>query len=164
MGWLREQGTVAHFLWGDIILSLFTFSTFLSPTLVSRTLNPSLAVKKLLFQMIISRGWKSRLWRLRGYMGDQCRANEDGDVLMKSWGACRQPVGSANSSLMQTDTDCPPMQDTWRTSVDAIHTQQPQHVAHSQQLSGVLHLIFSLSLKWSDRSNTVMVTLVISKL
>lgn len=69
MGWLREQGTVAHFLCRDIILSLFTFSTFLSPTLVSRALNPSLAVKKLLFQMIISRGWKSEAVEATGLYG-----------------------------------------------------------------------------------------------
>lgn len=55
-------------------------------------------------------------------MGGQWGANEDGDVLMKSWGVFRQPVGPVNSSLTQTDTDCPAMQDTWRTSVDAIHT------------------------------------------
>lgn len=76
-------------------------------------------------------------------MGDQGRANEDGNVLMKTWGTFKQPAGSVISSLMQTDTDCPAMQYTWRTSVDAIHTQQPQYVAHSYQLSRVVHLIFS---------------------
>ena len=35
---------------------------------------------------------------------------------MKSWGVFRQPVGSVNSFFMQTDTDCPATQDTWRTS------------------------------------------------
>lgn len=80
------------------------------------------------------------------YMGDESFANKDGGMLIKSWGAFRQSVGSMNT-FMQADTDCPPMQDMWKTSVDAIHTQQLQCVAQSHQLSGAVHLIFSVSLK-----------------
>lgn len=56
-----------------------------------------------------------------------------GDVLMLSWGAFRQPA-HANKCRPST-------QDTWWTSVGAIH---PEHAAYSGQLSEVIHFTLSV--------------------
>lgn len=63
------------------------------------------------------------------------------------------------ASLMRTHTDRPPVQDTWRTSVDAIHTQANLSMLHTH--TSCLEMSASSSL-WSVRSDSV--AAIISKL
>lgn len=77
-------------------------------------------------------------WRLVA-VGDEFREEEEGEVLMKSWGAFRQPVNSVNGSLRQTHSDCQTTQDMWGTSVDAIQLHRAAHT-HTHQLSSLTPL------------------------